>query len=175
MKNSNIWANLVALPALAIAAVISFAGRGETANTLKVSCDRQTSIPTVVATFSNQARSQVTPILSFLPQYFSPQEASLNCNSTAQKLDAIYSQSQMNYLASDTINKQPVVCTVSRRGSRCDSYNSQILFSLKQPVSPTDLLYDMLGKDFKGSQVPSSRTVSRIYTDLKQPWWPFPF
>ena len=111
--------------------------------------------------------------LSFLPPYFSPQEASLNCNSTAQKLDAIYSLGKMNYLASDTINKQPVVGAVSRRGSRCDSYNSQILFSLNKPVSSTNLLYDMLGRDFKGSQVLSSRTVSRIYTDLKQSWWPF--
>jgi hypothetical protein len=79
----------------------------------------------------------------------------------------------MNYLASDTIKGKPVVCAVERRGLSCDSYNSDVLFSLNQPISPGELLYNMLGEDFKGSKAPSSRTVSRIYTDLRPLWWPF--
>ncbi len=163
----------VTIPSIALATIISFPQSGQASNTVKVTCDRQTSTPTVIATFSNQERSEVTPILSFLPEYFSAEEAAADCQNTASKLDAFYHQDQMNYLASDTVNQQPVVCAVERRGLSCDSYNSEILFSLAKPVSPTKLLYDMLGEDFKGSQLPSSRTVSRIYTDLRPFWWPF--
>jgi hypothetical protein len=81
----------------------------------------------------------------------------------------------MNYLASDTVKGKPVICAVERRGLSCDSYNSDILFSLDRSISPSELLYNMLGEDFKGSKAPSARTVSRIYTDLRPLWWPFPF
>ncbi|MBE9047162.1 hypothetical protein IQ255_22640 [Pleurocapsales cyanobacterium LEGE 10410] len=164
----------VTIPAIAIAILVGFPQQGQTVdvNTVEVSCDRQTSIPTVVATLSSQETSQVTPILSFLPQYFSPNEALLNCIDTAEKLHTFYNQDRMNYLASDTIEQKPVVCAVERRGLSCDSYSSEILFSLTEPVNPTELLYNMLGNNFKGSRLPSSRTVSRIYTDLRPLWWP---
>jgi hypothetical protein len=173
MSNLSYLATAMTIPTIALTTIISFPQPGQTSNSVKVTCDKQTSTPTVIATFSNQERSQVTPILSFLPEYFSTEEASANCQNAASKLDTFYNQDQMNYLASDTVNEQPVVCAVERRGLSCDSYNSEILFSLAKPVSPTKLLYDMLGENFKGSQLPSSRTVSRIYTDLRPFWWPF--
>lgn len=151
----------------------NFLAKPASASLVSVSCEQQANVPTVTATLSNQSASQVTSILSFLPQYFEPEQASNLCQSSAQKLDSFYSQNRMNYLASDTIEGKPVVCAVERRGLNCDSYNSDILFALERPVSPTDLLYNMLGDNFKGSQSPSSRTVSRIYTDLRPLWWPF--
>ncbi|MGL5793088.1 MAG: COP23 domain-containing protein [Waterburya sp.] len=173
MNNLSYLAATITIPTIALTTIISFPQPGQASNTIKVSCDRQAATPTVIATFSNQERSQITPILSFLPEYFSPEQAAANCQNTASKLHTFYNQDQMNYLASDTVNQQPVVCAVERRGLSCDSYNSEILFSLAKPVSPTKLLYDMLGENFKGSQLPSSRTVSRIYTDLRPFWWPF--
>ncbi len=173
MGNLNCFATVATIPAIALVAVASFPGRGETTNTVNITCSDQSSIPTVLATFSNQKRSQIIPILSFLPQYFSSEEASVNCQNTASKLQVFYSQDRMNYLASDTIGEKPVVCAVERRGLSCDSYSSEILFSLAKPISPTELLYNMLGENFKGSHPPSSRTVSRIYTNLKPSWWPF--
>ncbi|MGF1590673.1 MAG: COP23 domain-containing protein [Pleurocapsa sp.] len=147
--------------------------QGGTASAVEITCDRQADVPTVIATLSNQQAAQITPILSFLPQYFSAESASILCSNTAEKLNAVYGQGQMNYLASDTIDAKPVVCAVERRGLACDSYNSEVLFSLNEPVDPTELLYNMLGDNFKGSQLPSSRTVSRIYSDLRPLWWPF--
>ena len=152
---------------------VSFADKSNAASTIQVSCDQQTKVPTVIATLSHQSASQVTPILSFLPEYFSATEAIQNCESTATKLNVFYNEERMNYLASDTIDVKPVICAVERRGLGCDSYNSDVLFSLEQPVSPAELLFDMLGSNFKGSQLPASRTVSRIYTDLRPDWWPF--
>ena len=143
------------------------------ANSFDISCNLQDSIPTVVITFSKQDSSQTSPILSFLPQYFSSKEVEDRCQSTAKKLNTIYSNGRMKYLASDTIKQKPVVCAVERRGLRCDNYSSEILFSLNKPVDPTELLYNMLGDNFKGSHPPSSRTVDRIYTDLRPQWWPF--
>ena len=145
----------------------------ESAESVKITCESKTSIPTVVATFYNQDVSQTKPILSFSSKYFSDTEAFQHCQSTAGKLHTFYTQNKMNYLASDAIDGKPVVCAVQRRGLRCDSYNSDILFSLNKPVNQNELLYDMLGNNFKGSKPPSSRTVSRIYTDLRPLWWPF--
>lgn len=175
MKNSNYFATLTTIPAIAFATLGSLSLPSQATNMVKVTCQVQNSVPTVIATFAHQESMQTTPILSFLPEYFTSQEANLNCQNTAQKLHTFYTEDKMNYLASDTIDEKPVVCAVARRGVNCNGYNSEILFSLNKVISPTELLYNMLGNDFKGSQPPSSRTVSRIYTDLKPTWWPLPF
>lgn len=173
MTNLNSKIALATTPMIALMGLALLPQSGRTANAVNVTCEQQAAIPTVIATLSNQKTSQVTPILSFLPEYFSDQEASIECQNTAEKLNTFYNQGRMNYLASDIINEKPVVCAVERRGLGCDSYNSGILFSLNKPVSPTELLFNMLGSNFKGSEIPSSRTVSRIYTDLRPQWWPF--
>ena len=157
----------------ASATVILFSRSVKATNTIEIACDLSMSAPTVVVTLSKQERSQASPILSFLPQYFSAQEGQYKCQNIAKKLQTFYSQGRMNYLASDTIEQKPVVCAVERRGLRCDGYSSEILFSLDRPIDPTELLYNMLGKDFKGSRPSSSRTINRIYTDLRPLWWPF--
>jgi hypothetical protein len=146
---------------------------GHATGLVKVSCEPKASVPTVVATLSQKNVSQTISVLSFLPQYFEPSQALEHCQNTANKLQTFYHENKMNYLASDTIEGKPVVCAVERRGLSCDSYQSDVLFSLNQPVPPSELLYNMLGDDFKGSNIPLSRTVSRIYTDLKPLWWPF--
>ena len=146
---------------------------GHATSTINVACELEANVPTVKAILSNQEASQTTSILSFLPQYFESEQAVQLCQATAAKLQVFYSENKMNYLASDSLAGKPVVCAVERRGLNCDSHNSDILFSLDRSVSPSELLYNMLGKNFKGSQVPSSRTVSRIYTDLRPLWWPF--
>jgi hypothetical protein len=146
---------------------------GYAAGLVNVKCEQKASVPTVVATLSQENVSQAISVLSFVPQYFAPPNALKQCQNTAKKLHAYYNQNKMNYLASDTIEGKPVVCAVERRGLSCGSYQSDVLFSLNQPVPPSELLYNMLGDDFKGSNIPLSRTVSRIYTDLKPLWWPF--
>lgn len=163
----------IAIAASNAVAITLFCRSGKAANKIEIGCDRQGSIPTVVITFFKQDSSQTEPILSFMPQYFSSKEAEDKCRSTAEKLNTIYSQDRMKYLASDTLQQKPVVCAVERRGLKCDNYSSEILFLLNKPIDPTQLLYDMLGDNFKGSQPPSSRTVDRIYTDLRPQWWPF--
>ena len=163
----------IGIKTFASAAVILFARSVEAASTIEITCDIFESVPTVVVTLSKQERSQTSPILSFLPQYFSAEEAQYKCQTAAKKLHAFYSQGRMNYLASDTIEQKPVVCAVERRGLKCDGYSSEILFSLDRSINPTELLYDMLGKDFKGSRPSSLRAVNRIYSDLRPLWWPF--
>ena len=171
---------MIKLTYLARAIVSAMAVAGATfltapaaASVVSVSCEQKADVPTVTATLVNDSVSQITSILSFLPKYFEPSQASQLCQHAAAKLDTFYNQNKMNYLASDTVAGKPVVCAVERRGLSCDSYNSDILFSLDRSVSPKELLYNMLGDDFKSSQSQSSRTVSRIYTDLRPLWWPF--
>lgn len=171
MANLSLLSTSVSVPLITLA-IGAFPPAIQAASQVNVTCE-QNSIPTVIATLSERDKSQVAPILSFLPEYFSTDEAVAICQDTARKLHVFYNQGQMNYLASDTLEGKPVVCAVERRGLGCDSYGSEILFSIAKSVSPTDLLYNMLDKNFKGSEIPSSRTVSRIYTDLRPLWWPF--
>ncbi|MCC0175996.1 hypothetical protein I4641_03245 [Waterburya agarophytonicola K14] len=180
MSKLNYLRTAIALP-VAFGVLGTYGHRVNATNTIQVSCDTSTSIPTIAATLSNSDKSsgdvdrafQTTHILSFLPEYFSTEEASFNCQKTAASLQSYYSKGVMNYLASDTIDGKPVVCAVERRGVSCDGYSSEILFSLDRAVNPNQLLYDMLGEDFKSSQSPSYRTLSRTYTDLRPTWWPF--
>lgn len=173
MINLNSLISSALVPSLTLVAMVSFPQKSQAISTVQVTCDQDAAVPTVIATLSNQKASQITPILSFLPEYFSAPEALKNCQNTASQLNIFYNEERMNYLASDTIDQRPVVCAVERRGLGCDSYNSQLLFSLSEPVNPAELLFNMLGDNFKGSELPSSRTVSRIYTDLRPAWWPF--
>jgi hypothetical protein len=137
-----------------------------------VSCQTD-DIPAVVAVASESGRSQKVNLLSFLPQYFSPESAVQNCQTAAATLQALYNRGQVNYLASDTIDGKSTVCAVERRGMSCDSQKAQLLFTLAPNVDPSQALYDMLGSQFKGTQRPDSRTVSRIYTDIKPRRWFF--
>ena len=173
MIKTNLSTVLASVPIVILASMARSTKEAQATNTVKVSCDRQGSVPTVIATLSSRGTSQVVSILSFLPQYFSSKTAVSTCQNTADKLHTFYNQERMNYLASDTIDRQPVVCAVERRGVSCDSYSSEVLFSIAKPVNPSELLYNMLGENFKGSQIPPSRTLSRIYTELRPSWWFF--
>lgn len=145
-----------------------------TVSSVNVACHQNTSPPTLIATVSARGLSKEVTMLNFLPKYFSPQAAVENCQTTANILQALYSTNQANYLASDTLNQQPVICAVGRRGSGCDSYSARVLFTLEHTVAPGQLLYELLGSNFKQSKLPDSRTVSRIYTDIRPSrWWPF--
>lgn len=180
MSKLNKLATAISIPI--VLGVVGVYGDGlNAASPIQVACEDHNSIPTVTATLSppqhldgyGHSSSRQTDILSFLPEYFAPEEASNNCQKTATSLQNYYDLGVMNYLASDTIDGKPVICAIQRRGVRCDGYTSEVLFSLDRAVNPSQLLYDMLGGNFKDSQLPASRTVSRIYTDLRPRWWPF--
>lgn len=141
--------------------------------TVRIACAPQGSTPTITANFSKLGRTQNITMLSFLSKYFSPKDAMQNCETTAKTLQTLYNTGNIKYLSSDTLQGQPVVCAVERRGIGCDSDSARVLFTLDQKSDPSKALYDMLGSDFKQSPPPALRTVSRIYTDIKPSWWPF--
>lgn len=170
----QLFAVILTAPALTLGTTAAFT-QPSPATPVNVVCNENASPPAIMAIISDQGSSQAVTMLSFLPQYFSPQAAVENCQTTANRLQTLYSTNQANYLASDTLNQQPVICAVERRGSRCNSYSAQVLFPLEQMAEPSQALYDMLGSNFKQSQLPDLRTVSRIYTDIKpkRRWWLF--
>ncbi len=153
--------------------VMLFSQDSQASSKLDVTCNTEAKIPSVIATIFQAERTQKTTLLKFSPAYFAPKTAVQNCQTSASTLQSAYSTGKMNYLASDTIEQKPVVCLVARRGVSCDSYSSQILFTLDRSVNPNQVLYDMLGDDFKQGEMPHNRTVSRIYTDITPSWWPF--
>lgn len=174
MKNQFL-ATLVTPCVLALGATISLPEPGA-ASTTNVVCNTNASTPAVIVTVSEEDRSEEVTMLNFVSPYFSAQAALEHCQATATTLQALYDRGEMNYLASDTVNGQPTVCAVERRGIGCNSDRAKVLFSLDRHIDPTQALYDMLGSQFKQSQRPDSRTVSRIYTDIKpRNWWPWPF
>jgi hypothetical protein len=160
-------------PAMFLGTTVIFAQPTQAVTNINITCDTEDVTPSVLGVVSNEYRSQNTEILNFIPEYFSAEAALEQCQSTANTLKRLYSIDRMNYLSSDTTGGKPTVCVVERRGVGCDSYNSEVLFSLDKSVDPSQVLYDMLGEGFKQSQLPATRTVGRIYTNIKPFWWPF--
>jgi hypothetical protein len=172
MKKKSACPTLWTVPLLALGG-LGVLTQPSTASSANVVCDTHTATPTVIATLSRQGSSEDVPILNFLPQYFSSQEALNNCQNTANTLQSLYERDNVKYLTSDKLNDKAVVCAVERRGIGCDHYSARVLFTLNQAANPSQVLYDMLGKDFKQASPPNSRTVSRIYSDIRPSWWPF--
>ncbi len=143
------------------------------ASTFDVACKADKGTPTIVASLVEAGTAKEDTILKFLPEYFSADEAMNKCQTTANKLQKLYQTDSISYLSSDTINDgQSVVCAVTRRGSKCDSYSSEILFTLAQGTDPTLALYDMLDNSIKQANPrPDTRTVSRMYTDITPSFW----
>lgn len=165
-SNNLFWATpLVALGALGVFAQPS------SANTINFSCDTQNSTPMVMATFSAENSSKNLTILNFLPEYFSSSEAVKNCQHTASSLQSLYDLGNAHYLTADNLNGEPAVCAVERRGTGCDHYNAQVLFTLNQEDNPSQVLYNMLGSNLKQSSPLNSRTLGRIYSEIKPSFW----
>ena len=157
------------IPLLTMSALVA----PSSANSLDIACKTDTSNPTIVASVQKKGTATEATLLQFLPQYFSSEDAISNCQTTANKLQKLYQTNSVNYLASDTLNNgQSVICAVERRGSSCNSYSSEILFTLAKGTDPSSALYDMLDNTIKQSYPrPDSRTVSRIYTDITPSIW----
>ena len=173
MKNWRSLLTVLLTPAIAGSVVIGLA-QPSAASTVNVSCLTTSEAPQVVADAARQDRSKQVIMLTFLPEYFSEQIAVQQCQTTAVTLQQLYEDGGAEYLASDTLNGLPTVCSVERRGMGCNSYGAQVLFTLNNTVDPSQALYDMLGSNFKQSERPDPRTVSRIYTRIgTRGWWIF--
>jgi hypothetical protein len=162
--------SLGSLPLLAFGAISAFP-QPSSAATTNITCGTTASTPTVMATISDAGKQKNVAILSFLPQYFSEQSAVQNCQKTAETLKSLYSNGNTGYLTAEKLNRSSVVCAVERRGIGCDRDSARVLFTLDRAENPSQALYEMLGSDFKQSQPPSSRTVSRTYVDIEPRWW----
>lgn len=170
------WQSLLTVmitPAIAAGALGGLA-QPSSASTVNVSCLTTSAAPQVVASATQQDNTEQVTMLTFISEYFSEQDALQHCQSTATSLQQLYNDGGAEYLASDTLDGLPTVCSVERRGMACDSYGAQVLFTLNEAVDPSQALYDMLGSNFKQAERPDPRTVSRIYTKINtRGWWPF--
>jgi hypothetical protein len=168
MQSYNNW--FWAIPLFTFGA-LGLATEPSSANSINVTCEVQGSTPTVMATIGEQNESKSITILNFVPEYFSSSEALANCQNTATRLQSLYEDGTANYLTAGKLNDEPAVCTVARRGTDCTHYSAQLLFTLDQEKNSSQVLYDMLGSDFKQASPLDSRTLSRIYSDIKPSFW----
>ncbi|MGJ5675517.1 MAG: COP23 domain-containing protein [Nostochopsis sp.] len=174
MNKRLYWVTILGMSSILTSPVLAVVAQpGKVASTMKVTCKTDTTTPTVVARFSEEKSAKDLIILSFRPEYFSPQAAVQNCEKAAQTLQALYQTGRAKYLTNDKFNAQPVICAVERRGIGCNHYSAQVLFTLDEKVNSSQALYQMLGSDFKQSQPPDSRTVGKMYSDIKPRWWPW--
>ena len=142
-----------------------------TANSIKVTCETESSTPMVRASFLESNSSKNITVLNFLPQYFSYSEAVENCHDTASYLQSLYDTGSGNYLTTEDINGKPAICAVKRRGTGCDHYSSRVLFTFNTKDNPSQALYNMLGSDLKQISPLNSRTLGRIYADIQPSFW----
>lgn len=167
----SIMAPLVTVGAIAGLPTTSMASAtADAAMRFSATCDTAASTPTLMLMVSGENRIEALPMLSFLPEYFSPQQAQQRCQEAAETLQGLYQNDRVQYLVSDRLDNQPVICAVERRGVGCNHYNAQVLFTLAQKTDPNVALYNMLGSEFKHSELPASRTVGRMYADIERPW-----
>lgn len=170
------WFAIWTTPILALGVAASLPQTSKAATTVNISCKTNDNVPTVIASVTEQGTEKDVTILSFLPQYFSAHDAVQQCKNTAKTLQSLYITDTANYLTSDKLNAKPVVCAVERRGIGCAHESALVLFTLAPTADPSRAFYEMLGHDFKQTQLPDSRTVSRIYSDIKPRrlrWWRF--
>lgn len=172
MNEWQSWVTLGTVPILALGAMAALS-QPSTASNVQVTCQTNGSIPMVIVTVIKDGNAKNYPILKFLPKYFSAADALQNCQNAAKSLQFAYSTDNFKYLTSDKVNNRPVVCAIERRGVGCNHYSAEVLFSFKPTNNPAQALYEMLGNDFKQSQRPDARTISRTYTETKPFWWPF--
>lgn len=174
MTNWQSLSAVVMVPAIAVSASMSIV-QPSFASTVNVSCQATSTVPQIVASPAAPDATERLTMLTFLPEYFSEKDAVNQCQTTATTLQTLYNEGGAEYLASDTINGLPTVCSVERRGMDCDSFGAQVLFTLSETADPSQALYDMLGSNFKQAERPDPRTVSRIYTRIghSRGWWPF--
>ena len=142
-----------------------------TANNIKVTCETDSPTPIVRASFYENNSSKNITVLNFLPEYFSYSEAIQNCQDAASRLQSLYNTGSGNYLTTEDVNGKPAVCAVKRRGTGCDHYSSRVLFTLNKKDNPSQALYKMLGSDLKQFSPLNSRTLGRIYADIKPSFW----
>ncbi|NJR47635.1 MAG: hypothetical protein HC775_18935 [Hyellaceae cyanobacterium CSU_1_1] len=64
------YLSIATIPLITLAGSVFLAIPARASGVIEVTCQLKTSVPTVIATLSNQNVSQITPILSFLPEYF---------------------------------------------------------------------------------------------------------
>lgn len=159
-----------AAPLLALGA-LGVLAQPSAANPINFSCESNSSMPMVTATFLEENSSKNITILNFPPEYFQSSEALKNCENTASSLQSLSDLGNANYLTADELNGQPAVCVVVRRGTGCDHYNAQVLFTLNEGENPSQVLYKMLASDFKQSYPLTSRTLGRIYSDIQPSFW----
>ncbi len=175
MNKRLLW-NTIGTTSLFCIGIVTSLIQPSTATTINIVCKTNASMPTVIATSSEPDSKKDVTLLSFLPQYFSSQSAIQSCQNAAKRLQALYNKDDANYLTSDKLNAQPVICAVERRGIGCNHNSAQVLFTLEPTANPTQALYEMLGQDFKQPQPPNVRTVGRIYSDINPHrfhWWFF--
>jgi Circadian oscillating protein COP23 len=175
MNIKQFWMTIGTAPLFAVGVVVSLMQPSKAAaQTVNITCQANNSTPTVIATVTELNNVKDFTLLNFPSQYFVQQDAMENCQNTAKTLQSLYDTNSANYLTGDKVNTQPVICVVERRGIGCNHDNARVLFTLNSTANPSQVLYEMLGSNFKQAQPPNSRTVSRIYSDIRRKtWWPW--
>lgn len=168
MNKTRRWVTMLGMASIFASPVLeAVAQPNQVTSTTNITCQANTRVPTVIVNFADQENARDLTILSFPSQYFSSQEALKNCENAAKTLQKLYQADRANYLTNDKLNAQPVICAVECRGIGCSHYSAQVLFTFNEKVNASQALYEMLGSDFKQPNPPDSRTVSRIYSDIK--------
>src|SRR5690349_7333052 len=136
MNKWQSWLTIGMTPILALGAIAALSAPSKASN-VQVTCNTNSSTPTVILTLVQAGTAKDYTILNFLPAYFSSVDAVQNCQNTAKSLQTSYDTGSSKYLTTDKLNNQPVVCAVERRGIGCDHYSAEVLFSFKSSENPS--------------------------------------
>lgn len=112
------------------------------------------------------------PLFRWYPEYLLPnQPAAAVCQQVAQKLQQEYNSGKRKFFAAETVENRTDVCLVSREDEKCNSQNSQQLFSLNANYDTTCVMNN--GEPIDCFAV-NTRGVFSLPAGTYEPsWWPF--
>lgn len=135
-------------------------------------CAPQMQTPTMFAYTPGQVN--LKPVITWHKEYLLPETTAADiCQQVAEKLQNNYQQGQEKFMAFEKQQDRTLVCLVEDKDDKCNSNNSEELFSLNPSYDPTCLMNNLNPTE---CSVVSQRRGSLMtlpdgtYTPT---WWPF--
>jgi hypothetical protein len=120
----------------------------------------------------NPGQVNLTPVMSWYPEYLSPEQSGAEvCQQTATKLQSVFQQEDAKYLKAQATKEQNLVCLVNEKDKTCVDEESEKLFSVNPKYNPGCVLENKSPLD---CQVYKVRGVYSFNDEPYQTfWWPF--
>jgi len=134
-------ASVVALGGIATFSQSSLAQKG---NRVYFCGNSPNNIPTTYARIKTGKRISVISWQKPWSDEYTPEK---RCQSVSQRFQKAEERGLLDYITSDVVNKQNVICATRRYGEPCQ----HVLFTLRDDDKPDEVIRELVGRGYKAS------------------------